>query len=97
MSFIDWSDPEGVFDMLVEYVADEKNDAQGDPRREQFLGKLVSQLTAAQTETQDLPEIMGKLKQIVDSMPAEFVSDSVMDHLTACLEELERIKLEAGR
>jgi hypothetical protein len=33
MTFLDWSDRENVFDMLVEYVSDAKTEAHGEDRR----------------------------------------------------------------
>ena len=94
MSFIDWSDPDSLFDMLVEYVSDEKIGAHGNSHREQFLGDLLSKLRDAQGSTQGLPDVMARLKEIMDSIEEEGRDDPVLDHLTACSEELERIKGE---
>ena len=47
MTFIDWSDPEGMFGLLIEYVADERNESVGDSVRQKFLTQLLIDLTAA--------------------------------------------------
>jgi len=96
MPFIDWSNAEGLFDMLVEYVADAKTEAYGDTGRERFLQQLLSQLTAAQEYQEDLPLLMDKLRSIIQSVNPEYGDDPVMEHLTACLEELERIRRESA-
>jgi hypothetical protein len=94
MTFIDWSDPEALFDMLIEYTADEKKAAHGDSRRVRWLDQMLAQLSAAQTllAASDLPGVMTRLKHMIGSIPPEFREDPVVDHFTACLEELERIK-----
>ena len=94
MGFIDWSDPDGLFDMLVEYVSDEKNDSHGDARRAGFLGRLLSKLQEAQSREGGPAAVKSRLQDIMGTVEPEFREDAVMDHLTACLEELERIENE---
>ena len=93
MSFIDWSDSEAMFGLLLEYVADEHGEA-GEPARRVFLSRLKEQLQALQ-ETFDvspLDVLIGSLRAIHRSIPNEFQSDPVVEHLGACVEELERIQ-----
>lgn len=94
MSYIDWSDAESLFDMLIEYVSDEKNEAHGDASRELFLSQLLSRLRSMQSASPSLPDTIQKLKGLIQSIDPDFQQDAVMDHLTACVEELERIKTE---
>lgn len=93
MAYIDWSDPEALFDMLVEYTADEKTSAHADARRERFLAQLLAQLETAQEKfaTADLPTVIDRLREIIDGISPDFQDDPVVDHFTACLEELERL------
>ena len=44
VTFIDWSDTEGMFGLLVELVADERAECQNDPERLRFMEDLVVQL-----------------------------------------------------
>jgi hypothetical protein len=96
VSYIDWSDAEAVFDMLLEYVADEKTAAHGDTRRAGFLGPLHAQLVAAQEDAGVLSATMAALREIIAGISPEFAEDPVVDHLTSCLEELERIRNESN-
>jgi len=94
MSFIDWSDPECLFDMLVEFVADAKNEFHGDSRRQQFLAPLLSELTRVKEQypMEDVSGALVHLRRIYDSIDREFLEDPVVTHISACIEELERIK-----
>lgn len=96
MSFLDWSDSEAMFGLLVEYVADEQHEA-GEPTRRAFLSRLTTELLAVQ-EACDVSTpgaVIGPLRAIHQSIPGEFLSDPVVEHLGACVEELER--LHVGR
>jgi hypothetical protein len=92
MSFIDWSDPEEMFGLLVEYVADEQHRAEESARRA-FLSRLRRQLEELQERFEARPpvEVLDALRAIRRSMEDEFESDPVVEHLSACVEELERI------
>ena len=92
MSFIDWSDPEGMFGLLVEYVADEQREAE-EPTRRAFLSRLRGQLEDLQDSFEALPpiEAINALRAIRRSIGKEFETDSVVEHLSACVEELERV------
>jgi len=92
MSFIDWSDPEEMFGLLVEYIADEQSEAEESTRRA-FLSRLKGQLEELQESFAALTpvEAMNSLRTIRRSISDEFETDVVVEHLTACVEELERI------
>ena len=93
MTFIDWSDPEGMFGLLIEYVADERNESVGDPARQKFLTQLLTDLTAA-NERSDITnpaEAIRVLKSIHSSIGPQFKEDEVVAHLADCIAELEQI------
>ena len=46
MTFIDWSNSEGMFDLLVEFIRDEMSDSRGDANRQQFLAQLLTKVSA---------------------------------------------------
>ncbi len=93
MPYIDWSDPDEMFGLLVEFVADERSEAEDDPKRRRFLAKLVSDLMALQERFGALSAAEGieSLRSIRSSIDDEFENDPVVEHLGACVEELERI------
>jgi len=97
MTFINWSDPDEMVGLLLEYVADERGSSP-DGARERFLAALLAEL-------QDLADMLGeatqadaieKLRAIQRSQPAEFEGDEVLSHVTDCIEELERIRKDGG-
>lgn len=92
MPFIDWSDPEAMFDLLVEYIADEHSEATDSTRRA-FLLRLREQLAELQESFGALPplEAIDALRAIRQSIDREFDTDAVVEHLSACVEELERV------
>jgi hypothetical protein len=93
MSLIDWSDPDEMLGLLVEYVADEAATSHDDSGRAHFLNELSRELGAVAVrafETADRIELA--LLEIRDSQPRAFASDPVMGHLEACIEELRRIE-----
>ena len=97
MSFIDWSDPEEMFGLLVEYVADEQSEAEESTRRA-FLSRLREQLEELQESFEALAQVeaINSLRTIRRSISEEFETDVVVEHLTACVEELERIRNSAA-
>jgi hypothetical protein len=93
MSLIDWSDPDEMLGLLVEYVADEAATSHDDPDRDHFLNQLSRELGALAVHdfaTADRIELA--LRKIIDSQPRDFANDPVMAHLEACIEELHRIE-----
>jgi hypothetical protein len=91
---IDWSDPEAMLGLLVEYVADEANTAGHDPERVVFLESLLEQLEAVAAAELSDNEIAVALREVRHAQGGEFVADAVIDHLDACIEELDRITTE---
>ena len=92
MSLIDWSDPEEMLGLLVEYVSDEAVTSRDDPERNHFLSQLLRELDALAVQDFGLADrIESALREVIDSQPRDFASDPVMAHLEACVEELHRI------
>jgi hypothetical protein len=98
VSFIHWSDSETLFGLLVEYVADEHG-AERDPARGLFLSRLRAQLDELQGDFEEMPagDVVRALHAIRRSIGSAFESDDVAEHLTHCIEELERVQAGAGR
>ena len=96
MTFLNWSDPEELIGLLTEYVTDEKNQSEGDPARGKFLSDLSGRLNEFDRhfETGSVDEAIAKLRGIRKSIIPEFSDDPVVEHVDACLEELERVKAE---
>jgi len=91
MSLIDWSDPEEMFGLLIEYVDDEAI-ASHDAARSNFLHELSRELGAvADRGFGSAAGIEQTLREVHDSQPTEFAADEVMAHMEACIEELHRI------
>ena len=91
MSLIDWSDPDEMLGLLIEYVADEAFVSGKDRERVTWLRELRAQLEKAAGAADPI----NTLREIRRSQPREFESDSVMTHIDACIEELERINATA--
>ena len=93
MSFIDWSDPEEMFGLLVEFVSDERNQETQDLARRAFLSQLLVNLSAHLEQFGSLPHVerMRLLRDVQQSIDVEFTGDPVVEHLIACGSELERI------
>jgi hypothetical protein len=94
VSFINWSDSHEMLGLLSEFVADERRDSTGDRARARFLAGVLEELgelTARIDETND-DDSISKLRMILESADDEFRGDPVLDHVEACVEELERIR-----
>lgn len=93
MTFIDWSDSEGMFGLLVEFVADETKECAADDERKQFLANLLRDLTSLEQQmaAMEATQVIDALKGVRDEIAGEFASDPVVDHIEACIEELERV------
>ena len=89
MTFIDWSDSEGLFDLLLEFIRDEKNASIGDASRQRFLTELLLKVMA----TNELASTKATLylRSIRDSIDDEFKDDPAVLHLNHFMDELERI------
>jgi vacuolar-type H+-ATPase subunit B/Vma2 len=97
MSFINWSDPEEMLDLLAEYVADERL-AERDRQRTKFLDELSSELIAIGSLVgESTREAIDRLRSIYDSQPPELGTDPALVHLGDCIQELQRIVAERSR
>lgn len=93
MSLIDWSDPDEMLGLLVDYVADEANASHADRARARFLGALSKELgELADQASENVRQVAEALREFRTSQPEEFLSDPVIAHLDACIEELYRIQ-----
>jgi hypothetical protein len=90
MTFMDWSDAEGMFDLLTEFIRDEINDSPGDPHRQQFLNYLLTQVNASNEGT--VADTIKKLTAIQSSIDEQFKTDPVVLHISDFINELERIR-----
>lgn len=91
MSLIDWSDPDEMLGLLIEYV-DDAAIAEGDPDRAVFLRELsrdLEELAARRFAAVD--RIADAICEIRAMQPGEFLNDDVITHVDACVEELRRI------
>jgi hypothetical protein len=91
MSLIDWSDPDEMIGLLLEYVADEARAERGDPERAVFLRSLSEDLEELSGEQADASESAEAMAAVRAAQPGEFLSDPVITHVEACIEELRRI------
>ncbi|HYK01240.1 MAG TPA: hypothetical protein VE974_05745 [Thermoanaerobaculia bacterium] len=93
MTFINWSDPEEMLTLLVEYVSDELSQAAHDRGRTEFLTDLLEELAALENDFGALsPDAsIAALRSIHEAQPGEFLADPVLVHVEACIEELARI------
>jgi hypothetical protein len=87
MTFLDWSDSEEMIGLLIEYVADERNAPNVDPKRRKFLSDLLADLQAEQLD-------LKRLQTIYESIDLEFKNDDVLVHVNDCIEELKRLNHE---
>ena len=94
MGFIDWSDPEDMFGLLVDFVADALAEPPSDRDRRRFLRDLLSELQDLEQEQPELTlsTVIRRLKEIRESADREFDDDPVMIHVDDCIEELERVE-----
>lgn len=91
MSLIDWSDPDEMLGLLIEYVTDEAT-ASRDPVRADLLRSIAADLDELSArEFASVDEIAGAIGEIRESQPREILDDPVMAHVDACIEELLRI------
>ena len=95
MAYIDWSDSEDMFGLLIDYVYDARGDA-GDSSRRDFLSRLIGNLETLQEQFGELPgvAVVARLRGIQSSIDAEFADDPVVEHLAACADELERATVQ---
>lgn len=99
MTFIDWSDSEGMFGLLLDFVADERAECEEDPERQRFLSDILAQLRTVESRIAKISAsvVVQELKAAYESFDPEFAGDPVMTHLQHCIEELERIEDETAQ
>jgi len=90
MAFVDFSDPEDMLDLLLDYVTDELSEAE-DPARRRFLSALLQSLGELQDDSLLPPQRIAALRALHRSVDAEFEDDPVVRHLEDCATELERL------
>lgn len=93
MPFVDWSDPDDMLDLLLEFLADERAEAEdGDRRR--FLSRLIADLDRLHGRFERIPamERIESLRALHGSVEAAFEADPAVAHLADCVRELERIQ-----
>jgi hypothetical protein len=97
MAYIDWSDSEDMFGLLLDYLYDARSDAEDSGRRS-FLSRLIADLEALQERFDALPgvEAVSRLREIHDSIDEEFAEDPVIEQLAACADELDRINSQSA-
>lgn len=94
MTFIDWSDPEEMLGLLIEYVADERAETRQDPDRASFLDEVHAELTDVSDNVRAMApdEVIDRLRAVHGSQVVAFPGDPVLVHVEHCIEELERIR-----
>ena len=90
MTFIDWSDAEGMVELFEEFIRDEMNDSLKDTERQQFLSHLLGDMEAIREV--GMEDAIQRLRTIQESLREEFRADPVSLHLADLIEELERIR-----
>jgi hypothetical protein len=93
MTFINWSDPDEMLTLLTEYVSDELSQSAHDRSRAELLANLLDEVTTLEDDFSALsPDAsIAALRAIYETQPAELLSDPVLVHVEACIEELTRI------
>lgn len=88
MTFIDWSDPEGLLELLSEFVRDETDECT-DGDRKLFLADLLARINDLVEESSDARVATNRLRIIHNSMDEKFLDDPVSVHIRDCIEELD--------
>jgi hypothetical protein len=95
MTYIDWFDSEDMFGLLIDYIYDARGDAVDSGRRH-FLSRLIGNLETLQDQFDVLTAaaVVARLRDIQNSIDQEFAQDPVVEHLEACVDELERVNAQ---
>jgi hypothetical protein len=98
MTFIDWTDPQDMFDLLVDYVGDQLGEAE-EPARRGFLAGLLDRLAKMREGLceHSALEQSHALRALQRSLDAEFSDDPVVQHIEDCAAELERVGTDCAR
>ena len=98
MSLIDWSDPDEMLGLLIEYVTHEALTESSDAERADFLLGLSRELeNLSGIDFVAVDQIADAISEIRASQPREFTNDAVIAHLDACIDELHRIGSQTTR
>lgn len=89
MSLIDWSDPDEMLGLLIDYVADEAGASGGDSDRAAWLQDLRGELETIAGD--DTDHLARALREMRNAQPDEFAGDVVLTHIDDCIVELRRI------
>jgi hypothetical protein len=92
MTFIDWSDSEGILELLSEFVRDELKECANDPKRKEFLSHVLSEVDHILREFGNTKDAANHLGGIYNSIEKEFQNDSVTVHISDCIRELHRLE-----
>ena len=87
MTFIDWSDSEGMIDLYQEFVRDEMNGSLADEERQRFLNQILGDVESIGEDGNTIE----RLREIRDSIQDEFTADPASTHLVDLIQELERL------
>jgi hypothetical protein len=90
MTFIDWSDAEGMVELFEEFIRDEMNDSSRDADRQQFLGNLLGDMERIREV--GMEGAIQRLRTIHESLQEDFREDPASLHLADLIDELERIR-----
>jgi hypothetical protein len=90
MSFIDWSDTEGMIELFKEFIRDEWRDSSADMERREFLDYLLAEVESMQNF--GTVETLQQLREIHESIRGEFRGDPASLHLADLIHELEGIR-----
>lgn len=92
MAFVDFTDPEDMFDLLIDYLTDARSEA-ADPSRRRFLSALLGALGEMQDDFTGMNPARqsASLRALQRSLEPEFADDPVAQHLEDCAAELERL------
>lgn len=93
MSFLDFSDSEEMFGLLLDFVTDAEAGCRDDPDRQRFLSDLRNALRALEEGGTDpgSPDLVEGLRELYAAIDREFMDDPVAGHIRDCMEELERL------
>jgi hypothetical protein len=88
VTFIDWSDAEGMIELFTDFVRDEWSNSSTDTERRDFLDDLLGEAESMQNLTP--LETLQRLREIYDAIRREFRADPASLHLADLIQELER-------
>ena len=87
MTFIDWSDSEGMLELYQDFVRDEMNGSLADEERQRFLNQILGDVESIGEDGNTIE----RLREIRDSIQDEFTADPASTHLVDLIQELERL------